>query len=79
MTNTFDPITQIIKHSVEQYFVDLEGEEPSFVYDMVLAKVEVALFDTVLTQAGGNQTKAAKILGLNRNTLRKKLKEHNID
>lgn len=79
MTGTFDPISQIIKQSVEQYFHDLEGEEPSFVYDMVLDKVETALFEAVITHVEGNQTKAAKILGINRNTLRKKLKQHNID
>ncbi len=75
----FDPISQVIQNAVKQYFTDLEGEEPSFVYDMVIAKVEKPLLETVLHYTVDNQTRASKILGLNRNTLRKKLKEYDLD
>ena len=75
----FDPISQVIQEAVRQYFTDLEGEEPGLVYDMVIAKVEKPLLETVLNYTEGNQTRAAKILGLNRNTLRKKLKQYDLD
>ena len=79
MPKKFDPISHIIHQSVEQYFADLEGEEPGSVYDMVLNKVEKPLLEAILTHTSGNQTRAAKILGLNRNTLRKKLKQYHLD
>jgi len=62
--------------SLEAYFRDLDGEPPHAVYDMLLNCVEKPLLEYVLNHAGGNQSKAAEILGLNRNTLRKKLKQH---
>ena len=58
---------------------DTDGEEPSCaVYDMVINCVEKPLIETVLHHAGGNQTRAAELLGLNRNTLRKKMQSHKI-
>ena len=65
--------------SVENYFALLEGEQAKDLYDLVLAEVEAPLLAAVMHQTRGNQSKAAEILGLNRNTLRKKLKNHNID
>ncbi len=65
-----------VRGSLEAYFRDLDGEPPHAVYDMLLNCVEKPLLDYVLNHAGGNQSKAAEILGLNRNTLRKKLKQH---
>ena len=68
-----------VREAVEDYFKDLDGEEPSCaVYDMVMNCVEKPLIETVLHQAGGNQTRAAELLGLNRNTLRKKIQQHRI-
>jgi Fis family transcriptional regulator, factor for inversion stimulation protein len=58
---------------VSEYFRHLDGEKPCAVYDAVLASVEKPMIEVVLLQAGGNQTRAAEILGLNRNTLRKKM------
>ncbi|WP_434779711.1 DNA-binding transcriptional regulator Fis [Neisseria sp. Ec49-e6-T10] len=74
-----DPISEAIHHAIEQYFADLEGESPSFVYQMVLSKVEKPLLEVVLKHTEGNQSKAATILGLNRNTLRKKIKQYQLD
>lgn len=67
-----------VKHALDEYFKDLDGQRPHAVYDMVLQCVERPLLEYVLNRAGGNQSKAAEILGLNRNTLRKKLKQYNL-
>ena len=64
---------------LDQYFTDLSGENPNGVYDMVIQSVEKPLLLYVMNFAEGNQSKAADILGLNRNTLRKKLKRHKIE
>ena len=69
-----DHIADSIRQAMTQYFHDLDGEAPAAVYDMVLARVEKPLLEIVLDSAGGNQTRAAEVLGLNRNTLRKKMK-----
>lgn len=67
-----------VRNALEAYFKDLDGEPPHAVYDMLLGCVEKPMLEYVLNHAGGNQSKAAEILGLNRNTLRKKLKQHDI-
>ena len=64
--------------ALEQYFRDLDGEKPSAIYDMVLRSVERPMLEVVLAKAGGNQTLASDMLGINRNTLRKKLTEHQL-
>ena len=64
---------------LDQYFTDLSGENPNGVYDMVIESVEKPLLLYIMNLAEGNQSKAANILGLNRNTLRKKLKQHKIE
>jgi len=64
---------------LDQYFEDLGGDEPSAIYEMVITTIEKPLLLYIMNQAEGNQSNAAKILGLNRNTLRKKLKQHKID
>ncbi len=64
--------------ALEQYFRDLDGEKPCAIYDMVLKSVEKPMLEVVLAKAGGNQTLAAEMLGINRNTLRKKLTEHQL-
>lgn len=68
-----------VKSSVDQYFKDLDGEPPHAVYEMVLGCVEKPLLEYIMQHASGNQSKAAEILGLNRNTLRKKLQQYNIE
>ncbi len=64
--------------ALEQYFRDLDGESPSAIYDMVLKSVEKPMLEVVLAKAGSNQTLAAEMLGINRNTLRKKLTEYQL-
>ncbi|HXC39419.1 MAG TPA: helix-turn-helix domain-containing protein [Burkholderiales bacterium] len=66
-------IADCVKRSLEKYFKDLDGEKPRSVYDMVIRNVERPLLEVILDQAEGNQTIAAEMLGINRNTLRKKM------
>ena len=68
-----------IEMLLDQYFTDLAGESPGNLYNLVVSNVEKPLLLYVMNYAEGNQSKAAEILGLNRNTLTKKLKTHNID
>lgn len=63
---------------LDRYFADLDGEEASGIYDMVMNCVERPLLAHVLAKAGGNQTEAARMLGISRSTLRRKLAEHRL-
>ena len=71
-------LSHIVRKTMRQYFKDLDGEKPSGIYDMVLSCVEKPMLEVVMYHAQGNQTRAAELLGINRNTLRKKLQEHGI-
>ena len=71
-------LAKCVTDSLEQYFRDLDGEKPAAIYDMVLKRVEKPMLELVLAKAGANQTLAAEMLGINRNTLRKKLTEHQL-
>ena len=64
---------------LDQYFNDLDGDKPTALYEMVINTVEKPLLLYIMNKTEGNQSKAAKMLGLNRNTLRKKLKQYNLD
>jgi Fis family transcriptional regulator len=71
-------IDECVRNSLESYFRDLHGIEPDGMYEMLVRVVEKPLLDVVMTRAEGNQSRAAQWLGLNRNTLRKKLVEHKL-
>ncbi|MGD9772705.1 Fis family transcriptional regulator [Diaphorobacter sp.] len=71
-------IEQSVRESLQGYFRDLGGETPDGVYDMVVRLVEKPLLEVVMSHADNNQSRAAQWLGLNRNTLRKKLLEHKL-
>ena len=71
-------IQDCIKDNLEGYFHDLRGAEPHAVYDMVVSAVERPMLEVVMHRADGNQSKAAEWLGINRNTLRRKLLEHKL-
>ena len=64
---------------LDQYFNDLDWDKPTAIYEMVINTVEKPLLLYIMNKTEGNQSKAAKMLGLNRNTLRKKLKQYNLD
>ncbi len=76
--NGGNEICRSVEKSLEEYFRKLDGEQPHSIYDMVIANVERSLLSSVMHRAGGNQTQAADMLGLNRNTLRSKLSKYNI-
>ena len=67
-----------VERSLDEYFRRLDGEPPHGIYDMVIMHVERALISSVMERAGGNQTQAADMLGMNRNTLRTKLSKYGI-
>jgi len=71
-------IDACVRESLEQYFKDLRGAEPHSMHEMVIEAVEKPLLDVVMQHADGNQSKAAEWLGLNRNTLRRKLLDHKL-
>jgi Fis family transcriptional regulator, factor for inversion stimulation protein len=68
-----------VEVAVERYLSSLEGQEVENLYDLVLAEVEAPLLESVMRHTRGNQTKAAIMLGLNRGTLRKKLKIYGLN
>ena len=79
MKKNENEIAHYVRKALADYFKDLDGQQPSCaVYDMVMNCVEKPLIETVLYHVGGNQTRAAELLGLNRNTLRKKIQVHGI-
>ena len=71
-------IEECIRTSLDGSFKDLRGTEPDRMYDMMVRVVEKPLLEVVMQQAAQNQSRAAEWLGLNRNTLRKKLVEHKL-
>ena len=71
-------MARCVRKAIDGYFKDLDGELPSAIYEMVIGCVERPLIEAILYRAQGNQTKAAEILGLNRNTLRKKMQLHGL-
>lgn len=71
-------LEECVRTSLESYFTDLGGSEPDRMYDMMVRVVEKPLLEVVMQHAEQNQSRAAQWLGLNRNTLRKKLVEHKL-
>ncbi len=73
------PLAACVKQSLDRYFHDLNGEKTTGVYEMVISEVEKPLLEIVMRHVKSNQCKAAEILGINRNTLRKKLKLYKLN
>ncbi len=68
-----------VRKALKEYFKDLDGEKPCCgMYDMVMDCVEKPLIEMALEHVNGNQTRASEMLGINRNTLRKKMQQHGI-
>ncbi|TVQ47206.1 MAG: Fis family transcriptional regulator [Gammaproteobacteria bacterium] len=72
------PLCALTEQALASYFANLNGHAPGALYDLVLQEVERPLFQTVMSFTGGNQTQAASILGINRGTLRKKLRIYDL-
>ncbi|MEZ5741131.1 MAG: helix-turn-helix domain-containing protein [Burkholderiaceae bacterium] len=71
-------LDEVVTRSIERYLKDLEGMSPQPIYDMVIDAVERPMLEVVMRHAEHNQVRASEMLGINRNTLRKKLQHHGI-
>ena len=70
------PLRDLTEEALHRYFKDLNGDKPSDLYQLVLSEVEAPLLKSVMEFSDGNQSRAAQVLGINRATLRKKLKHY---
>ena len=71
-------LRECVRTVLTNYIDDLEGHHVDDLYQLVLSEVEVPLLETILNHTRGNQSKAAQMLGINRGTLRKKIKQYDI-
>ena len=78
VTPEADSLRDAVTRSVRAYLAELDGQLSTDVYQMVLAEVEAPLLEEIMAYTRNNQTKASIMLGLNRGTLRKKLKQYNL-
>ena len=72
------PLCEHTEDALDKYFAALNGDRPGELYDLVIGEVERPLFKAVMDFTRGNQSQAAGILGINRGTLRKKLRTYSI-
>ena len=77
-TNTKGGLKTAAEDAIRQFIETLDGEETSEFYNLVLAEVEEPLLRVVMEYTANNQSRAAAMLGLNRGTLRKKLRQYNL-
>ncbi|HAJ73109.1 MAG TPA: Fis family transcriptional regulator [Methylophilaceae bacterium] len=77
--NNICKLSEAITESLDEYFTHLDGQPPHAIYDMVLGCIEKPMLEYILNKSGGNQSKASEILGINRNTLRKKMAQYNLE
>jgi len=78
MIKKITPLDESVRLNLEVYLNDLGDIEPTGMWDMVMSCVEKPLLQIAMTRAQGNQSKAAQLLGITRNTLRKKLVSHQL-
>lgn len=71
-------INDCVRRALEQYFRDLGEQEPAGLHELMVRSMERPLLEQVMARAQGNQSQAAQWLGINRNTLRRKLLEHGL-
>ncbi len=76
---TRKPLRNCVEDAMQSYFKQLEGHATNDLYQMVLNEIEEPLFRSVLEYTKGNQSKASELLGINRGTLRKKLKMYGLN
>lgn len=75
---TATPLRDHVQKTIRQYLDDMGDTEPEHVYQKLLAEIEPPLIEEVLRFTGGNQSRAARVLGMTRNTLRSKLRRYSI-
>ena len=80
-TDRSAPVTlrEQVRQALEDYFQHLDGHAPANLYKLVLQEIEPPLLETVMRYADNKQTRAAEVLGINRSTLRKKLKQYGLE
>ena len=71
-------LRESVAEAVDNYFKQLDGQPAANVYDLVLNEIEAPLLEAVMLHTRDNQTRASEVLGLNRGTLRKKLKQYGL-
>jgi len=74
-----EPLRDAVRDALAHYFDQLNGTAPNDLYQLVMQQVEQPLFEAALSHTGGNQSKAAMLLGISRSTLRKKLAQYEIE
>ena len=78
-THKPEPLRAAVSDALAHYFDQLDGTAPNDLYQLVMQQIEQPLFEAVLNHTGGNQSKAASLLGISRSTLRKKLAKYEIE
>ncbi|MCB1724322.1 MAG: DNA-binding transcriptional regulator Fis [Chromatiaceae bacterium] len=78
-THRTEPLRDAVRDALVHYFEQLDGTAPNDLYQLVMEQVEQPLFETILSHTGGNQSRAATLLGISRSTLRKKLAQYEIE
>lgn len=73
------PLRQHVKTTINRYLQDMGKTAPDNLYQMLLAEIEPPLIEEILKCTGGNQSRAADMLGITRNTLRTKMQRYSID
>ena len=73
------PLRQHVKNTISRYLQDMGNTKPENLYQMLLAEIEPPLIEEILKRTSGNQTQAASMLGMTRNTLRSKMQRYSID
>lgn len=74
-----ESLREAVNNALTRYFDQLNGTPPNNLHQMVIQQVEQPLFESVMSYTGGNQSKAAQLLGISRSTLRKKLAQYEIE
>lgn len=74
-----EPLRDAVRDALAHYFKQLDGTAPNDLYQLVMQQVERPLLEAVMGQTGGNQSRAASVLGISRSTLRKKLSQYEIE
>lgn len=78
-TKKTEPLRAAVRDALAHYFNQLDGTAPNDLHQLVMQQVEQPLFEAVMMHTGGNQSRAAMLLGISRSTLRKKLAQYEIE